>query len=547
MARIAKKENTLTLEEKLSQALVPETEQPYKVPKHWCWVEIGTLVTLHRGVSYNKNEAHLIKQSNDCLVLRGGNIGEGYIDLDVDNVYVNKSLVNKDQLVQAHDIIIVASTGSSTVIGKAGISLINYSDIAFGAFLIGVRPNKIVNPRFIDYYFQSDLYRNRIRMLASGININNIRSTHIMESPCPLPPLAEQQRIVERIESLFSKLDESKEKAQAVVDGFEDCKSAILHKAFTGELSEEWRTHFAKPEWSKVKLGSYLKTMETKKPSGEYFFYIDIDSIDNKRQIVREPKKTIVKNAPSRASRAVHCGDVLFSMVRPYLKNIALIDSSLQDCIASTGFYVCTPKEGLDSKFLFYLLCSKDTIDYLMQFMKGDNSPSIRKDDLLNMNILLPQLEEQKYIVELLENILNKEQKTQEIAEQIIAKIDNIKKSILAHAFRGELGTHDPTDEGAMELLKRILSTKQEKELPPPKMVRQRVVIPAKIEEKLSTEIERNIIKLFLKFGTENISFGKILSLSSHKMEIIYAITQLEKKGIIQRISNDNYNLINIE
>ncbi len=300
------------------------------------------------------------------------------------------------------------------------------------------------------------------------------------------------------------------------------------------------------PDWQKVKLGLYLKPMETKKPSGEYFLYIDIDSVDNKWQIVREPKKILTKNAPSRASRAVHCGDVLFSMVRPYLKNIAYIDSSLQDCIASTGFYVCTPKEGLHSKFLFYLLCSKDIIDYLMQYMKGDNSPSIRKDDLLNMNIILPLIDEQKRIVTFLDNILNKEQKVQKIAERTIKKIDIIKRSILDHAFRGNLGTNNPTDEDALELLKEILGEKNDEE-PIPAKKRQKISIPQNIDTELSSQVERDIIKLFLKFKNEDISFDKILPLSSNKMEIIHTVLQLEGKGIIQKNSNGKYNLKNIE
>ncbi len=59
--------------------------------------------------------------------------------------------------------------------------------------------------------------------------------------PFPLAPSAEPQRIVDRIESIFTKLDEAKEKAQEVVDGFELRKSAILHKVFTGELTKKWR------------------------------------------------------------------------------------------------------------------------------------------------------------------------------------------------------------------------------------------------------------------------------------------------------------------
>lgn len=113
MARGAKKEIMLTPEEKLAQALVPEAEQPYRVPENWRWTKVGNLSSLHRGVSYKKNDAHLIRQDNDCLVMRGGNVGEGYIDVNVDNVYVDISLVSEEQLIKANDIVIVASTGST--------------------------------------------------------------------------------------------------------------------------------------------------------------------------------------------------------------------------------------------------------------------------------------------------------------------------------------------------------------------------------------------------------------------------------------------------
>ena len=76
---------------------------------------------------------------------------------------------------------------------------------------------------------------------AKGSAQLNMSTEWLKEYPIPLPPLAEQQRIVDRIKSLFAKLDEAKEKAQAVVDSFETRKAAILHKAFTGELTAKWR------------------------------------------------------------------------------------------------------------------------------------------------------------------------------------------------------------------------------------------------------------------------------------------------------------------
>ena len=147
--------------------------------------------------------------------------------------------------------------------------------------------------------------------------------------------------------------------------------------------------------------------MQSCKPKGEYFKYIDIDAIDNKRQIVSKPKIIKTENAPSRASRKLHTGDVIFSIVRPYLKNIALISEEYSDCIGSTGFYVCSPISEVNSNFLYYFLLSSYCIDGIMPYMKGDNSPSIRGEDLEKIIIGFPSNNEQARIVKKLETIIH--------------------------------------------------------------------------------------------------------------------------------------------
>ena len=140
--------------------------------------------------------------------------------------------------------------------------------------------------------------------------------------------------------------------------------------------------------------------MKAQKPNGMYFDYIDIDSIDNKRHIVHCPKHLKTEAAPSRANRAVASGSVLFSLVRPYLENIAYVDDALKDCIASTGFYVCNSNGALYPRFMLCLMTSKYVIDGLNQFMKGDNSPSISKDNIENWLYPVPPYQEQVAIVE---------------------------------------------------------------------------------------------------------------------------------------------------
>ena len=145
--------------------------------------------------------------------------------------------------------------------------------------------------------------------------------------------------------------------------------------------------------------------MESKKPQGISFQYIDIDAIDNKKQIVKRPKPVETSKAPSRASRKVHAGDTLFSMVRPYLKNIAFIDEALKDCIASTGFYVCRASVVLCPKYLYLLMLSEYVVMGLNENMKGLNSLGITTGNLQQFLIPLPPICEQKRIVAKIEEL----------------------------------------------------------------------------------------------------------------------------------------------
>lgn len=191
--------------------------------------------------------------------------------------------------------------------------------------------------------------------------------------------------------------------------------------------------------WVWVYGKNIFMPMESRKPDGEDFYYIDIDAIDNKNQVVTEAKKIKTAQAPSRASRKLHTGDTVFSLVRPYLKNIAYIDVQLSDCIASTGFFVCTPNAALNDKYLYRLMVSSYVVDGLNKHMKGDNSPSIRKDDIENYPFPLPPLSEQQRIVERIEELFAKlveaKERLQEVADSFAVR----KAAILHKAFTGEL------------------------------------------------------------------------------------------------------------
>ena len=245
--------------------------------------------------------------------------------------------------------------------------------------------------------------------------------------PVMLPPINEQCRILKEVKHWFSLIAMIERGKDNLLETIKQTKFKILDLAIHGKLvpqdpNDEPASELLKrinpkaeitcdnPQYGKLPKGwcliqgKYLyKPMKSTKPQGSFFNYIDIDSIDNAKQSIDCVKVVKTENAPSRASRHTQKGDIVFSMVRPYLKNIAIVPDN--DCIASTGFYVCSPSNVEISKYCYYVMISDYTVSGLNQFMKGDNSPSINKSDIDNWLFPLPPLTEHHRIVTKIEEL----------------------------------------------------------------------------------------------------------------------------------------------
>ena len=133
-------------------------------------------------------------------------------------------------------------------------------------------PHKTLNTKYLVYGINSYVFNNQVRENTQGITRARTSIKKLKSYSFPLAPLGEQQRIVDRIESIYAKLDEAREKAQAVVDDFELRKSAILHKAFTGELTKQWRKKrgISIESWRTVPLIE-ISTLQTGIMKGKHF------------------------------------------------------------------------------------------------------------------------------------------------------------------------------------------------------------------------------------------------------------------------------------
>ena len=224
------------------------------------------------------------------------------------------------------------------------------------------------------------------------------------------------------------------EKEQLIKEG----KIKRQKKSASSDTSHYWNdVPFEVPKgWVWISGKDLFLPMRSTSPSGEKFSYIDIDAIDNKKNIAY-PKIILTESAPSRASRYTQYGDTLFSMVRPYLKNIAKVPT--EHCIASTGFYICHPYSDINADFIFYMMISDYVVDGLNSFIKGDNSPSISSRDIDEWKFPLPPVVEQQRIVDEIEkyfSIINT------IENEEVALKDSVKKAkskVLELALSGRL------------------------------------------------------------------------------------------------------------
>ncbi len=313
----------------------------------------------------------------------------------------------------------------------------------------------------------------------------------------------EQQRIVDLVESLFEKLDRAKELVQNALDSFENRKSAILHKAFTGELTARWREEngvvdvddgildlynyrirFSKTPTEKSKIESIFKYKECgfdeKLPKGWRYIFLEklchsfqygtSKKSDNHGEVVvlrmgnlqsgkidwsnlaytsdkEDIKKYILKK-----------GDVLFNRTNsPELVGKTSIYEGEQPAIFAGYLIRIKNLDHLDSTYLNYIMNTSFAKEYCWSVKSdGVNQSNINAQKLAKFEIPFCPIEEQKEIVRILDNLLENEQKAKELCD-VIENIDLMKKSILARAFRGELSTNNPDEESALELLKEVL------------------------------------------------------------------------------------------
>ena len=392
------------------------------IPNDWHFSTLGNIANLYTGNSINEN----IKLEK----YTGKTIGINYIstkDINFDNIInydTNVKIPESDgyKIAPANTTLLCIEGGSA---GRK-IGFTNQPVCFVNKLCAFVAVN--INSKYMYYFLQTldfiNQFNNKKHGLIGGVSIKELSSIKI-----PLPPLDEQQRIVNIIENLFAKLDNARKLAQNVIDSYELRRSAILNKAFTGQL-----TNSNIDDWSRIQLQNIIELL-----SGQDFRQDEYNSEEKGIPYITgasnfKANHVVINRWTLKPTVIAQNSDILLVCKGSGYGKTIIAD--FDKAHIARQIMALRVNDDVENQFIYYFLQFK--FDYIRESGQG-LIPGIPRRIILNMNINLPNLGEQKEIVRILDSLLTKEQRTKELAEQTLQRIDLMKKAVLAKAFRGEL------------------------------------------------------------------------------------------------------------
>ena len=460
-----KKKTALTIEERLQQALVPAEEQPYEVPENWVWVRLGEVVDVLNGDRGKNYPAKSTLSKEGIPFISAANLCDNIVVED-DLLCMSEEQYSKLSAgkLMLNDIVLCIR-GS---LGKHGKFPFKKGAIASSLVILRSKDRGRLTDGYVMQYLDVPLFYDEIKKYDNGTAQPNLAAKNLELFSFPLPPLSEQQRIVERIEELFAKLDEAKERLQEVADSFAVRKAAILHEAFTGELTKQWRLEngVSDESWEektlqdvcsmKITDGTHKTPVYCDSEKGVKFLSakdITAEKIcwDNIKYIVPELHEELYKRL------APQVDDVL--LAKNGTTGVAAIVETDDIFDIYVTLAVLRPEKSIIYPlYLLKVVNSPLCKEQFAQHLTGIGVPNLHLRDIKEVLIPLPTIPEQHEIVRLIDDLLARERAAQQAKEQALASIDLMKKSILARAFRGELGTNKASEASALELLRQVLA-----------------------------------------------------------------------------------------
>ena len=406
--------------------------------KGWQTKTIGDVCEFQRGLTYAKGDEVDV---SDNVVLRATNIhlATNLLIFDELKYISDKVVVPESKKVKQGSLMICMASGSKSHLGKVAFIDDDYG-YAFGGFMGMLTPRNGLLPKYLFHLMTSEDYKDFIGALSDGANINNLTFDKLKVFPVPVPPLAEQQRIVCLLDEAFEGLATAKANAEKNLQNARALFESHLQSVFTQ------RGKSVRAGWHKTKLaeladvqsGAGFPTKFQGKVKGGIPFYkvSDMNLEGNERNMVHENNSITEEVRKKLGASLFPQGSVIFPKIGGA---IATNKKRLttRDCCVDNNVMGAIPKPGrMSSEFLYYFFLAYNLSD----FANEAHLPSIKKTVVENWELCVPKtIPEQERIVEQLDSFTEETQRLARLYEQKLAALEALKKSLLHQAFTGQL------------------------------------------------------------------------------------------------------------
>jgi type I restriction enzyme S subunit len=460
----------------LTTALVPEAEQPYPIPKNWVWTRLAAGFEEVKEKTIPTGESDLSFIGLEHLQSGGGITGTG----------ASKNVKSTKTMFKAGDVLYGKLR---PYLNKH--ALVNFGGIASTDILI-FRPKGVLDSRLLDNYLGLSHVVAYAQSKSKGINLPRVSPQVINNLPVPLPPLPEQQRIAEKLESLLGKIKQAKVLLDEIPGILQNFRLSVLAAACSGRLTEDWRAE--NPDINATKKIS-KENESGSVPNDTQLFQIpnnwawkkvgDICTvITGKTPPTADPKYTESNDLPFITPAAFNMGDRLSYSERyvsdaavkvaPLIPAKSVLLTSIGATLGKVAFLevpavvnqqinALIPRV-IEAVYIFRWTCSQSFQEMMWAKSSATTLPIINKSRCEQLPIPVPPLPEQQEIVRRVESLFSKADELEAQYRYAMELIESLLEIILSKAFRGKLVPQDPNDESAFGLLERITFEKEKHE-----------------------------------------------------------------------------------
>lgn len=428
----------------------------YLLPKNWCWSKLNAVSSLITDGSH----APPPKQNSGIPMLSAQNIFNDKISF-TDVRYISQQAFEKEYKrapVEPNDVLltIVGTIGRSTVVQP------NSQRFALQRSVALIKPK--LNAKYLSLFLQSPIISTYLTNKARGTAQKGIYLNQLKEIPIAIAPTNEQNRIVFKVEELFSFLDAGVSSLRMVQAQLKRYRQAVLKAAFEGKLTQQWRlahkrtTIENKPNnglplgWELRRLEDVVDVQMGQSPPGT--------SCSPKPQgypLLNGPtefgaRHPTPKQWTTKPTRICKKEDLLICVRGNTTGRMNWAD---QEYCIGRGLASLTPiKDIVNLPFVYYFLLKE--VNEIMKRTTGSTFPNLKSYELKNFELPLAPFEEQKEVILQIETYFSLANQTEKTLHKTLTQASNLRQSILKNAFKGKLVAQDPTDEPAGKLLERI-------------------------------------------------------------------------------------------